>query len=252
MLLIGFLCGIVTGLLSVGGGIILIFTFIFILPPLTGVSYSMQTITGFSIMQTFFSTLSGGYYYFKNKLIDEQIVFIMGIPAMIGGVMGSVLANQSSDFLLQLIFAITTICAALAMQLPRKIVDGESNKYKFTRLTFFITVIVSTAIGIIGGMVGLGAGFLFIPIMIHIFKIDIRKAIGSSLLTAFLLSTGSFITKLGSGNIPILLGIVLVAGGIIGAQVGGRISTKINSNTLKRIAGYAITLVGIRALIGLF
>lgn len=252
MLLIGFLCGMITGLLSVGGGIILIFMFIFILPPLTGVSYSMQTITGLSIMQTFFSTLSGGYYYLKYKLIDTPIVLIMGIPAMIGGVLGSVLANQSSDFLLQLIFAVTTICAALAMQIPRRVVDSDSNKYKFTRFTFFVTVMVSIIIGVIGGMVGLGAGFLFIPIMIHIFKIDIRKAIGSSLLTAFLLSTGSFITKLSSGNIPLLLGIMLVIGSIVGAQVGGRISARINSNTLKIIAGYAIIIVGIRALIGLF
>lgn len=249
MLLIGFLCGIITGLLSVGGGIVLIFTLIFVLPTVADINYSMQTITGFSIMQTFFSTLSGGYYYFKNKIIDSKIVLIMGVPAMIGGVLGSVLANQSSDFLLQLIFAVTSVIASLAMQIPRK---TAGNKIKVNRFILFVTALVSIIIGLIGGMVGLGAGFLFIPIMIHVLKMDIRKAIGSSLLTAFLLSTGSFITKLSSGSIPILLGASLIIGAVIGAQIGGRISAKINPNTLKKIAGYAVIIIGIRSLIGLF
>src|SRR5699024_5498720 len=96
------------------------------------------------------------YYYFKNKIIDSKIVLIMGVPAMIGGVLGSVLANQSSDFLLQLIFAVTSVIASLAMQIPRK---TAGNKIKVNRFILFVTALVSIIIGLIGGMVGLGAGF---------------------------------------------------------------------------------------------
>ncbi|WNS76213.1 sulfite exporter TauE/SafE family protein [Bacillus sp. DTU_2020_1000418_1_SI_GHA_SEK_038] len=245
MLLIGFLSGMITGLLSIGGGIIVVFMLMFVFPLLTGKTFPMHTIAGFSIMQTFFSTLSGGFYYIRNKLVERKVVLIMGIPAFIGGMIGVLLASYSSDFLLRTIFAFLAVTAAIVMQIPYKS-NEESEPFKFTIFSTILTVLACFMIGISGGLVGIAAGFIFVPLMIFVFKIPIKNAIGSSLLICFLLASGSLITKLSISSIPIGYAFMLIIGGIVGAQIGGRITKRLNSITLKRIAAYLILLVSIK------
>ncbi len=245
MLLIGFLSGIFTGLLSIGGGIILVFMLMFVFPLLTGKTFPMHTIAGFSIMQTFFSTLSGGFYYIRHKLVVRKVVLIMGIPAFIGGMIGVLLASYSSDFLLRTIFAFLAVTAAIVMQIPYKS-NEESEPFNFTIFSIILTVLACFMIGISGGLVGIAAGFIFVPLMIFVFKLPIKTAIGSSLLICFLLASGSLITKLGISSIPTGYAFMLILGGIAGAQIGGRITKRLNSITLKRIAAYLILLVSIK------
>jgi uncharacterized protein len=253
MLLIGFLSGMITGLLSIGGGIILIFTLMFILPLIAGKAFPMHTIAGFAIMQTFFSTLSGGISYIRTKLVDRKIILIMGIPAFLGGMLGVFLATYSSDFLLRIIFASLAVLAAIVMQIPYKTAeDSEPEPFQFTFLTATLTVIASITIGISGGLVGIAAGFIFVPFMIFVYKLPIKKAIGSSLITCFLLSAGSLITKLSISSLPIGYGVMMITGGIIGAQIGGRITKRLNSLTLKRIAAYSILIISVKLFYDIF
>jgi uncharacterized membrane protein YfcA len=67
---LGMFRGILTGLLSVGGGLVLIATLLTV-PPLFQIQFSMQTISGFSIIQAFFATVSGAIYYLKAQLFDR-------------------------------------------------------------------------------------------------------------------------------------------------------------------------------------
>ncbi|MGG1397148.1 sulfite exporter TauE/SafE family protein [Bacillus salipaludis] len=250
LFVIGLFSGIVTGLLSVGGGIILI-CFLMILPPLiSNTHFPMKTITCFSIMQAFFTTLSGGFYYVRNKLVAPKIVAATGIPAMVGGIIGVLLANHFSDFILRIIFASFAVGSAVIMHIPNRGAD-EAKPFSFTVKSWTISICSGFVIGILGGLVGVAAGFIFVPMMTLYYKLPIKKAIGTSLITCFLLSIGSLISKLSVGVIPFTEVGMLIIGGIIGAQIGGRITKKLSSVKLKRIAAYSILLVSFKLLFDL-
>ncbi|GGC83636.1 hypothetical protein GCM10007216_12840 [Thalassobacillus devorans] len=251
MLAIGLFCGTITGLLSVGGGIILVFSLILLLPLVSGNHFTMQTIAGLSIMQSVFSTASGGYYYIRTQLVDKIVVLWLGVPAFVGGMIGVIIANYSSDFILRAIFAALAIAAAIIMQIPQK-ANENPIPFQFSPLSKTLTVIGGITIGILGGLVGVAAGFIFVPLMIFIYKLPIKKAIGSSLITCFLLAVGSFITKLSVEAVPIGYGIMLIVGGVIGAQIGGRITMSLKSITLKRIAAYSILIISMKLFYDLF
>ena len=242
LFVIGLLSGVITGSLSVGGGIILIFSLLFFPPLILDTRISMHTIVGLSIMQSVFSSLSGGYYYLRSNLVDCPIVLWVGIPAMFGGMLGVFLASNASEIALQIIFVSLSVLSAIIMQIPLSS-NEEYNSFSFTFLSSTLTIITSFLIGVLGGLVGLGAGFIFVPLLIYIYKLPIKKAIGSSLGICFLLSLGSLIIKLSVDVIPIGQGIILIIGGIRGAQIGGHISKNLNSIPLKRIAAYSILLV---------
>lgn len=247
MFVIGLFSGIITGLLSVGGGIILIFSLLFFPPLILETRISMYTIAGLSIMQSVFSSLSGGHFYMRSKLIDFSIVLRVGIPAMFGGMLGVFLALNTSEIALQIIFVSLSVLSAIIMQIPLGS-NEESNGFSFTTLSSSLTIITSFFIGGLGGLVGLSAGFIFLPLMIYVYKLPIKKAIGSSLGIGFLLSLGSLIMKLSVDVLPLDQGMILILGGILGAQIGSRVSNILNSETLKRIAAYSILIVSAKLL----
>ncbi|MCA0174555.1 sulfite exporter TauE/SafE family protein [Bacillus sp. RAR_GA_16] len=251
MLAIGLFCGIITGLLSIGGGIILVFSLMLLLPLISGAQFPMQTIAGLSIMQSVFSTASGGYFYIRSKLVDRKIVMMIGVPAFFGGMIGVLIANSSSDTLLRIIFTCLAISAAVIMQVPYK--SNENPKpFQFKLSSTTLTIIGSAGIGVLGGLVGVAAGFIFVPLMIFVYRLPIKQAIGSSLITCFLLAVGSFITKLSVETVPLGYGTMLIIGGILGAQIGGRITMSLQSITLKRIAAYSILIISIKLFYDLF
>ncbi len=250
MLVIGLISGIITGLLSVGGGIILIF-FLLVLPPILLQSYfPMQTIAAFSIMQAFFATLSGAFYYIREKLIDLEIVLYLGVPAFFGGILGVMIAHSITDFALRVVFAILAATAAVVMFIPNR--SNIEGPFKFTAISYVLSGAGGILIGVIGGMVGLSAGFIFVPVMIYLYRLSVKKAIGTSLATCFLLAAGSFLAKLGAGAVSIEMGVALVAGGVIGAQIGGRIGKRLPSLVLKRTAAFSIFLISIKVVYDLF
>lgn len=250
MFLIGLISGIITGLLSVGGGIITIFSLILLPPLITQTTFTMQTIASFSIMQAFFSTLSGAYYYFRERIIDKGVVLYLGVPSLFGGGIGVLLAHQTSDFILRIVFSLLSIVAAIVMMIPYK--SNENENFIFSVKSYLFSIAGGLSIGIVGGLIGLSAGFIFVPVMIFFYHLNIKKAIGTSLITCFLLAGGSFVAKIAMGALSLNLGLALIVGGMIGAQIGGRISKKLQPIALKRIAAYAIILVCVKMVYDLF
>lgn len=251
MLLIGLFSGFTTGLLSIGGGFVSIFSLLFLPGLITGNNFTMQTITGFSMMLAFFSTLSGSYYYLKEKLIDLKVVLFLGIPSLFGGMAGALAANYLHEFTLKVIFLILGILAAILMLIPSKPVENL-NSSSFTNLLVIFSIVSGILIGFLGGLIGLAAGFIFVPFIMYIYKLSIKKSIGTSLITCFLLSFGSLLMKLSIGSFPIGLGIMLVIGGIFGAQIGGKINNLLPSLVLKKVAALSILIISLKLLLDVF
>lgn len=250
MFIIGLISGVITGLLSIGGGIILIFSLILIPPLISGKSLSMHEIASLSIMQSFFSSLSGSIFYFKEKLIDKGIITYLGIASFFGGILGVLIAHSISDFLLRIIFAVLAISSAIVMQIPHP--ENEDQKFQFSTKSITFSIVGGLSIGLIGGLIGLSAGFIFVPVLIFFYHLPIKKAIGTSLVTCFLLAAGSLVAKVSITTVEFQLGITLIIGGILGAQLGGMLNKRLSSLMLQKITAFSIVLVSIKVIYDLF
>lgn len=97
------------------------------------------------------------------------------------------------------------------------------------------------AIGLIAGLasgyVGVGGGFIMVPLMLSIIDIPMRKASGTSLIAVMILAIPGVIEQGILGNINYLAGIAIVIGTIPGAVIGAKLVTKVPERTLRLLFG---------------
>lgn len=91
--------------------------------------------------------------------------------------------------------------------------------------------------GLASGYVGVGGGFIMVPLMLSIIGIPMRKASGTSLIAVMILAIPGVIEQGIIGNINYLAGTAIVIGTIPGAVIGARLVTKVPERTLRLLFG---------------
>jgi len=100
-------------------------------------------------------------------------------------------------------------------------------------------------IGLVTGFLGAGGGFLLIPVLVVVFNLPMKKAVGTSLLIIALNSLIGFTGDLGHFKIEWQFLLILTSIAVIGIFVGGYLSTKIDGNKLKKSFGWFILVMGV-------
>ncbi|NJI30045.1 sulfite exporter TauE/SafE family protein, partial [Aeromonas veronii] len=131
MLVIGILGGFISGLVGIGGAIV-IYPALLLLPPLFGLpTYSAYIASGLTSSQVFFSTLSGSLNAYKNKNFSRTLILNMGSGMVIGSMLGAILANLIN---VQFVNTVYIIIALLALILMFIKVTPSTSHIKFNRL----------------------------------------------------------------------------------------------------------------------
>ena len=115
-----------------------------------------------------------------------------------------------------------------------------------------LAVIIGIVVGILGGIIGQGGAFLLIPLMLYILRIPTRVALGSSVAIAFFSALAGFIGKWGTEQVPFLMAVVLASGAVVGAQVGGKLTKRVQTTTLRGILAVLIAGTALRMSYSLF
>lgn len=100
-------------------------------------------------------------------------------------------------------------------------------------------------IGLVTGFLGAGGGFLLIPVLVVVFNLPMKKAVGTSLLIIALNSLIGFTGDLGHFKMEWQFLLILTSIAVIGIFVGGYLSTKIDGNKLKKSFGWFILVMGV-------
>lgn len=242
--LVGVLIGIASGLLGIGGGTVMvpIFRLAF------GMSATVSTATSlFAIIPT---SISGAISHVKGK----TCIPALGIAAGLGGAclspVGVWLAQLSPDWLVMLAAALIIGYSAINMfkkafklrpaGQPAAGVDAAASTAddsSLSRKQLLQGAAIGLVAGLASGYVGVGGGFIMVPLMLSIIGIPMRKASGTSLIAVMILAIPGVIEQGIIGNINYLAGIAIVIGTIPGAVIGARLVTKVPERTLRLLFG---------------
>jgi uncharacterized protein len=221
----GSIGGFFSGLLGIGGGIIM-FPVLFYLPPLLGFeTIPVKSITGLTMIQGFFASLSAVFLYKKENLVHRPLVLTLGLSLFFSSLIGSFISKQTPDRFLLLIFGALAFAASILMLIPRSYLkdDFTEDKVDFNKPLGIITGLI---IGFLLGMVGQGGAFIIIPVLLYLLKIPLRVALGSTLAIGLFSASAGAIGKIATGQLPYYMSLALLLGAVPSARLGGAISKK--------------------------
>jgi hypothetical protein len=124
-------------------------------------------------------------------------------------------------------------------------------KMRFKRSKIYLSVIpvviVGIVIGFIGAIMGIGGGFILVPILIYLLRVPTSTVIGTSMvLTLVTMVFATLLHAVTNQLVDAVLALILMIGGVTGAQFGARAGAKIRGEQLRLLLGLLILSVGIR------
>jgi uncharacterized membrane protein YfcA len=242
---VGSVVGLLSGLLGIGGGIIT-FPLLLYLPPLLGLqAVDVKSITGLTMMQGFFASLSAMLFYRSQRLVNKDLVLTLGLSLFLSSLTGAVVSGSVPDKPLLFIFGVMALAASVMMLIPR---SYSKDDLREDRVVFHkpAAVIIGVVVGFFIGMVGQGGAFIIIPILLYLLKIPLRVALGSTLAIGLFSSTAGLAGKIATGQVPFKIAAVLIIGAVPFARLGGYISQRTSADFLRWLLALIISATAIK------
>ncbi len=248
--LVGLSVGFLSGLLGIGGGIVM-FPLLLYVPPLLGLgSIDVKSITGLTMAQGFFSALTAMFTYRKNALVNSSLVLTLGSSLFLSSLIGSLVSKQVPDGPLLLVFGTLALIAAIMMLIPRSYVrdDLTEDTVVYHKPT---AVAIGIVLGFSIGLVGQGGAFILIPLLLYVLKVPLRVALGSTLAIGLFSSSAGLIGKVATSQVPFLMALPLVLGAIPAARWGSIVGKKTKTQFLRWLLAALILATAIKVWSGI-
>lgn len=268
--------GFLSGMFGIGGG--------FLITPLLmlmGIPAAIAVATGAN--QVVASSVSGTLSQWRRGNVD----FLMGTVLLAGGVVGAFIGVQIVRLLRETGYIDLTIAllytvflgsigiimlteSLSAMHRARggkpvsarrpgqhSWVHGLPLKLRFQRSKLYISAIppfvIGVLVGLLSGMLGVGGGFIMVPAMIYILRMPTKVVIGTSLFQViFVAGLTTIFHAAANQAVDLMLALVLMVGGVIGAQFGASAGQKLRGEHLRALLALLVLGVCVRLLVDLF
>jgi uncharacterized membrane protein YfcA len=174
LLFLGIIGGFLSGLLGVGGAIIMI-PLMLTIPPLVGLEpLSMKVVAGLSMMQVFFSSLSGLIVHKKNNFVHPKMLLLIGIPMGLFSFEGAYLSKYFDDKILLILFELLIVLAIFLLLWQKHLPFKSLTSNNIGNVKSFPSILIGLTVGTFSGIVGAGGGFILIPLMITFLKVPTK------------------------------------------------------------------------------
>jgi uncharacterized membrane protein YfcA len=274
VLAMGALVGLLSGLLGIGGGFLMTPLLIFIgIPPAVAVATQSNQLVAASV--------SGVLAHWRRHNVD----FKLGIVMLLGGAIGSIIgvglfaklkALGQIDLVISLTYVIFLGAVAGLMMVDnfkvlvlrrhvavrRKLHEHNALhrlplRMRFPRSRLYISALLPLMIGFVGGLMvaimGIGGGFILVPAMIYLLGMPIGLVAGTSLFQ-IIFTTGitTFLQAVTTHAVDVVLAAVLIVGGVVGAQVGTKLSHLLKPEYSRLAHALIVLVVAVKLAFDLF
>ncbi|MGL4398177.1 MAG: sulfite exporter TauE/SafE family protein [Hyphomicrobium sp.] len=267
---LGAAIGFLSGLFGVGGD--------FLMTPLLmllGISPAVAVGTGTAHVVA--SSVSGAVAQYRRNNVDIK----MGGVMLTGGIVGTVigveivrLLRRAGHFDLVLSLTYVTFLGVIgalmlveSLAAVRKVqsgtatsqrksgqhswIDGLPLKMRFHRSKLYISAIPPVLIGMFTGLMsaimGIGGGFVIIPAMIYLLRMSTSVVVGTSLFQiVFVAAAATILHAVQNKSVDIVLAVLLMIGGVIGAQFGSAAGEKLRGEQLRLLLALLVLVVCLR------
>jgi uncharacterized membrane protein YfcA len=263
---LGGLVGILSGMFGVGGGFLMTPLLFFIgIPPAVAVATEANQIVA--------SSFSGFLAHFRRKNVDIKMGFVL----LVGGIIGATIGVQVFALLREIgqVDLLVKLCYVLFLGIIGILMFFESLrairrskntslkrptkkrhnwihnlpfKAKFRTSGLYISVIppacIGFIVGILSAIMGVGGGFIMVPAMIYLLGMPTKVVVGTSLFQIiFVTAFATIMHATTNYTVDMVLAVLLLIGGVFGAQVGTRIGLKLKAEQLRILLSLIVILV---------
>lgn len=276
VLAMGAAVGFLSGMFGVGGGFLITPLLIFYnIPPAIAVATGANQVIA--------ASFSGTLAHVKKGTVD----FKLGIVLLVGGIFGSTIGafvfallrsvGQLDLFIsllyvillgtvggLMLVESVNAIRATRGGQAGTLKKSGQHNwilklpfKMRFRASKLFVSVIpvlaLGAGIGFLASIMGVGGGFIMVPALIYLLKVPTNVVVGTSLFNImFTAAYTTIVHATANASVDIILALLLMVGGVAGAQYGARAGQKLRGEQLRALLALLVLAVALRLAFDLF
>ena len=239
----GAIASFLSGLLGVGGGIVLTPMLLYA-PALVGTpALPVKIVTGLTIVQAISGSVIGSFRHHRYGNVSFRLVRIMGPTGAVASLAGALLSTYASDRLLVGIFAVFALVGALALVLPER---GPAQPVDDLHVNVPLATGMAAVIGFFGGMVGIAAIAFIIAGLIYVLRIPARLAIGSSLGIGMFSAVAALIGKAATAQVDPLLALIVLGAAIVSSPIGAAVSLRTKPGVLIQLLAVVVFLSGVR------
>lgn len=266
LMLVGVGIGVLSGMLGIGGGTIMI--------PVLRLGYGLDAFmaTATSLFAIIPISLAGAITHVRARSCLPKLGVLLGVAGAITSSAGVYLGSISPAWLIMVVAAVIIIYSAFTM-LGKAVRMGKKSSsisgsaranasaapsdiepctFDFTRKNVALAAIIGLIAGFASGYVGVGGGFIMVPLMTAWLGIPMKRTSGTSLIAIIILAVPGVIQQAFLGHIDYLAGIMLCVGAIPGAVLGAWLVPRVPERTLRFIFAGLLAIAAVMLVVNEF
>lgn len=273
---VGLVVGVLSGLLGIGGGTMMV--------PVFRLGFGLEAIqaTATSLFTIIPTSLSGCVTHVRNKTCIVPIGVAAGVGGALTSPVGVWLASMSPAWLIMLAAALIIGYSAFnmlrkALKKPKAApaqaaaartganvpeasaadangtpadmapvaAHAESSAFSVERKHLFMGVAIGLTAGLASGYVGVGGGFIMVPMFLSLLSLPMKKTSGTSLIAVTILAIPGVIEQAMLGHIDFVAGIAMAVGSIPGAVLGAQLMKRVPERALRIFFGVFLLIMAV-------
>jgi uncharacterized protein len=267
---IGVSVGFISGMFGIGGGFLMTPLLIFLgIPPAVAVASVASHITA--------SSFSGALTYWRRNAIDLPLAFML----LAGGVLGTAAGVGLFTLLrgigqldltigISYVVLLSAVGGLMVSESVRAMLRARRGRpielrrpgshtwihhlplrMRFKRSRIYVSVIpvwgIGFIMGFLGAVMGIGGGFILVPMLIYVLRVPTATVIGTSMvLTLVTMAAATVMHAVTNQQVDAVLALFLMLGGSVGAQFGAQAGQKLRAERLRFLLGLLVLAVGVR------
>ncbi|MCH1627629.1 sulfite exporter TauE/SafE family protein [Ferdinandcohnia quinoae] len=237
-IILGLGVGIMSGFFGIGGGFILT-------PILMLMGFTPVLAIAISLLYTVATSLSGVVAHFRLKNIKWETAIILGISGIIA-------TQIAHPFVLLLgrynientIIPLMYLGLIIYFSISILVSKGTNPHHTFTKnkSSYFKIILIGAFAGFVSTTLGVGGGFIIVPLLMSVLSFQPKYAVGTSLLSVFMIVIVGFTSYASSTTLDYGVSLSLIIGAIVGGQLGAKVTMGYEDSQVRHfLAGLYIT-----------
>jgi len=241
--LAGLAASFLSGLLGIGGGLVLTPLLLYLPPLVGGVAIPVKIVTGLTIVQAISGSLLGTLRHRAYGNVSPRLVWLLGPPSAIASLIGAFASRGIPDNVILLIFAILAFAGAVMLLLPVTPRDEDADHIRADPKR---AVPIALVLGFFGGIVGIGGIAFIIAALVYLLRVPPRIAIGSSLGIGLFAAVAALIGKAATAQVDPPLAAIVFVSALLASPVGAALSVRTQPRVLLAALSVIVILAAIR------